>query len=234
MRLSLAVQLALLALLLGSEAEPSPATVPPPIADTAVLGGEFAALRRVLWLPGNPIGSVLLAAQSAPLAHLLLLRTPVSAAAAAAEMRSFAKDELRRHDGSDESLPILMAIQGIVFDVTSGANFYSKQGPYNQLVGRDASRAVGLMSLEQDDLDAEDDLSELDDAAQFVEDLNLVFYETYVRKYPVLGLLDGSRAIPAGKSGAEWWAEVEAKQREAGGPAALQADSQATKQKGDL
>ena len=102
MRLSLAVQLALLALLLGSE--PSPATVPPPIADTAVLGGEFAALRRVLWLPGNPIGSVLLAAQSAPLAHLLLLRTPVSAAAAAAEMRSFAKDELRRHDGSDESL----------------------------------------------------------------------------------------------------------------------------------
>ena len=61
MRLSLAVQLALLALLLGSE--PSPATVPPPIADTAVLGGEFAALRRVLWLPGNPIGSVLLKAE---------------------------------------------------------------------------------------------------------------------------------------------------------------------------
>ena len=76
------------------------------------------------------------------------------------------------------------------------------------------------MSLEQADLDAEDDISTLD--AQAIEDLNTVFYETYVRKYPIVGLLVNSRAIPPQKQGSEWWAEVKAKQREAGGPSTLQ------------
>lgn len=151
---------------------------------------------------------------------LLALCAAAPVAATADEMESFVKTDLRRYDGSDDSLPIMMAIQGIVFDVSSGANFYSKAGPYNQLVGKDASLAVGLMSLEQADLDAEDDISELD--AQGIEDLNTVFYETYVRKYPILGLATDSRAIPSGKIGGEWLAEVQAKQREAGGPASLE------------
>ena len=151
---------------------------------------------------------------------LLALCATVPLAATADEMESFVKTDLRRYDGSDESRPIMMAIQGIVFDVSSGANFYSKAGPYNQLVGKDASLAVGLMSLEQADLDAEDDISELD--AQGLEDLNTVFYETYVRKYPILGLATDSRAIPPGKIGGEWLTEVRAKQREAGGPASLE------------
>ena len=65
------------------------------------------------------------------------------------------------------------------------------------------------------DLDEEDDISEF--TAENLEDLELVFHETYVRKYPVVGLVTDSRAIPAGKGGVEWWAEVEAKQRENGG-----------------
>lgn len=65
------------------------------------------------------------------------------------------------------------------------------------------------------DLEDEDDTSEFD--SENLEDLDLVFYETYVRKYPVIGLVTDSRAIPAGKDGATWWAEVEAKQREGGG-----------------
>ena len=76
------------------------------------------------------------------------------------------------------------------------------------------------MSLEQADLEAEDDISTLD--AQGIEDLNTVFYDTYVRKYPILGLVTDSQAIPPGKVGADWWAEVISKQHEAGGPAALQ------------
>jgi hypothetical protein len=199
--------------------------------DTAPRGNRpsiAALLGRTHWqvLPGRAASTIVQCLASPvrlPLLLLLLLLLVCAAmplATAAGQMESFVKADLRRHDGSDDSLPIMMAIQGIVFDVSSGANFYSKAGPYNQLVGKDASLAVGLMSLEQADLDAEDDISQLD--AQGIEDLNSVFYETYVRKYPVLGLATDSRAIPPGKGGDDWLAEVRATQSEAGGPASLQ------------
>ena len=151
---------------------------------------------------------------------LAVLCTCVSWADAADDVQSFVKADLRRYDGSDDTLPILMAIRGVVFDVSTGANFYSRAAPYNQLAGRDCSLAVGLMSLEQADLDAEDDISSLDEHG--MDDLNTVFYETYVRKYPIIGLATDSRAIPAGKEGADWLAEVKAKQQEAGGPSTPQ------------
>lgn len=79
---------------------------------------------------------------------LTLLLLPALSAAAAEAMRSFVKADLRAYDGSDPDAPIMIAIQGIVFDVSSGPHFYSKTGPYNQLVGKEATKAVGLMSLE--------------------------------------------------------------------------------------
>lgn len=172
-------------------------------------------------------GSILLASHSMSLVRIALvsLYAPLSSAAQN-EATQFVKADLRRYDGSDESLAIMIAIQGIAFDVSSGSNFYSKEGPYNQLVGKDSSLAVGLMSLEQADLDAEDDISSLE--TQGIEDLNTVFYETYVRKYPIVGLVTDSRAIPPGKDGVEWLAEVKVKQDEMGGPAALH------QSKGDL
>ena len=185
-------------------------------------GGGAALDRHSQQLREHAASSVASVVRPASLLRVLLavLCTCVSLAAAIDDVRSFVKADLRRFDGSDDTLPILMAIQGIVFDVSSGANFYSKAAPYNQLAGRDCSLAVGLMSLEQADLDAEDDISSLD--AHGMADLDTVFYETYVRKYPVVGLATDSRAIPAGKEGGDWLAEVAAKQREAGGPATPQ------------
>ncbi|PWN35998.1 cytochrome b5, partial [Meira miltonrushii] len=67
------------------------------------------------------------------------------------------------HDGSDlygkkknvssssqssEQGRILLAIQGKVFDVTKGANFYGPGGPYGNFAGRDASRGMAKQSFD--------------------------------------------------------------------------------------
>lgn len=45
--------------------------------------------------------------------------------------------------------PIYIAVKGRVFDVSSGAEFYGPAtGGYNVLAGQDASRALGIMSLQ--------------------------------------------------------------------------------------
>ncbi|KAK7904541.1 hypothetical protein WMY93_017148 [Mugilogobius chulae] len=67
-------------------------------------------------------------------------------------VRLFTAEELRKYDGSEEDLPIYMAVKGVVFDVTKGKEFYGKDASYNALVGKDSTRAVAKMSLDPDDL----------------------------------------------------------------------------------
>lgn len=50
------------------------------------------------------------------------------------------EEELRRHDGSDPALPIYLAVDGDVFDVTAGGP-YQKGGSYSFFTGRDGARA---------------------------------------------------------------------------------------------
>ncbi|XP_062296146.1 neudesin [Scomber scombrus] len=98
-------------------------------------------------------------------------------------VRLFTEEELKRYDGSEEELPIYMAVKGVVFDVTKGKEFYGKDAPYNALVGKDSTRAVAKMSLDPEDLISdttgltEDQLESLDD----------VFEGTYKTKYPIVG-----------------------------------------------
>ncbi|KAJ9149843.1 Cytochrome b5 [Pleurostoma richardsiae] len=49
--------------------------------------------------------------------------------------------ELATFDGTDESKPIYLAINGSIFDVTPGARMYGPGGSYHWLAGVDASRA---------------------------------------------------------------------------------------------
>lgn len=49
--------------------------------------------------------------------------------------------ELRAFDGSDPEKPLYVAIQGRIFDVSSGRNFYGPGGHYGHFAGRDATRA---------------------------------------------------------------------------------------------
>ncbi|ORZ17281.1 cytochrome b5-like heme/steroid binding domain-containing protein [Absidia repens] len=59
--------------------------------------------------------------------------------------------ELAKHDGSDPSLPIYVAIKGDVFDVSKKADSYGKGNGYNCFAGKDASRALGMSSLKLED-----------------------------------------------------------------------------------
>eukprot|EP00244_Chara_vulgaris_P002603 TRINITY_DN14647_c2_g1_i1.p1 TRINITY_DN14647_c2_g1~~TRINITY_DN14647_c2_g1_i1.p1 ORF type:complete len:184 (-),score=43.54 TRINITY_DN14647_c2_g1_i1:221-772(-) len=65
---------------------------------------------------------------------------------------SVTEEELEEYDGSDPSKPILLACKGVIYDVTSGRDFYGPGGPYDSFAGRDASRALAKMSSEPEDL----------------------------------------------------------------------------------
>lgn len=61
-------------------------------------------------------------------------------------------EELRAYDGSDPKKPLLMAIKGNIYDVSRSRMFYGPGGPYALFAGRDASRALALMSFDHNDL----------------------------------------------------------------------------------
>jgi hypothetical protein len=42
--------------------------------------------------------------------------------------RDFTPEQLAQHDGSNPSLPMLISIRGVVFDVSSGKQFYGPNG----------------------------------------------------------------------------------------------------------
>ncbi|KAG6812080.1 hypothetical protein H0H92_004444 [Tricholoma furcatifolium] len=62
---------------------------------------------------------------------------------------------------------ILLAISGIVFDVTAGRNFYGPNGMYGNFAGRDASRGMAKQSFDLEMLtDVDKPLDKLEDLKQ--------------------------------------------------------------------
>ncbi|ORX35024.1 cytochrome b5-like heme/steroid binding domain-containing protein [Kockovaella imperatae] len=57
------------------------------------------------------------------------------------KLRQFTPERLARHDGSNPNLPLYLAIDGQVFDVSSNRRVYGPGGSYNFMTGKDASRA---------------------------------------------------------------------------------------------
>jgi len=68
--------------------------------------------------------------------------------------------ELSTYDGSDPAKPIYLAMNGLVYDVTTGRKFYEPGGSYHWLAGKDSST-----------------------------DLNLIGGDIIKKKYPVIGKL---------------------------------------------
>ncbi|XP_045154130.1 neudesin [Echinops telfairi] len=81
-----------------------------------------------------------------------------------------------------EDQPIYMAVKGVVFDVTSGKEFYGRGAPYNALTGKDSTRGVAKMSLDPADLTH--DTAGL--TAKELESLDDMF-TVYKTKYPIIG-----------------------------------------------
>jgi predicted heme/steroid binding protein len=57
----------------------------------------------------------------------------------------FTVAELVKYDGSNSSLPIYLALDGNVYDVTPGKKFYAVGGAYHSLAGRDSSTMLHLV-----------------------------------------------------------------------------------------
>lgn len=82
---------------------------------------------------------------------------------------------LSAYDGSDPSKPIYVAIKGRVFDVTPKKEMYGKGQGYNVFAGRDASKGLGMSSL--DPKDAVPDYSGLNEAQMKTLDQWESFFE---------------------------------------------------------
>lgn len=103
--------------------------------------------------------------------------------------RDFTRSELAKFNGVDnEEKRILIAIRGKVFDVSNrGRDFYGPGGPYEDLAGRDASRALATFSLNKDLFkDEVDDLSDLD---SFQKESLDSWEQQFTEKYDVVGQL---------------------------------------------
>nr|ACO10227.1 Membrane-associated progesterone receptor component 1 [Caligus rogercresseyi]ACO10842.1 Membrane-associated progesterone receptor component 1 [Caligus rogercresseyi]ACO11080.1 Membrane-associated progesterone receptor component 1 [Caligus rogercresseyi] len=74
--------------------------------------------------------------------------------------QDFTVEQLKKYDGNGEDGRILIAVNRRVYDVTSGSNFYGKDGPYGNLAGHDASRALAKFQVDNVSNDF-DDLSDL-------------------------------------------------------------------------
>ncbi|XP_048344712.1 neudesin isoform X2 [Sphaerodactylus townsendi] len=98
-------------------------------------------------------------------------------------VRLFTELELARYDGQEEGQPIYIAVKGVVFDVTSGKEFYGKGAPYNVLVGKDSTRGIAKMSL--DPVDLTHDTMGL--TTEELQSLDETFNNVYKAKYPIVG-----------------------------------------------
>ncbi|EDO47007.1 predicted protein, partial [Nematostella vectensis] len=100
--------------------------------------------------------------------------------------RDFTLDELKEYDGL-KSPYVLMAVNGKVFDVTRGKDFYGPGGPYSNFAGHDASRGLATFSLGPEAIkDEYDDLSDLNGMQQ---DSLREWEQQFDEKYDLVGRL---------------------------------------------
>jgi membrane-associated progesterone receptor component len=110
--------------------------------------------------------------------------------------RNFTAKQLSYFDGgkdekTGEDKPVYLSVNGTVFDVSDGKNFYGPDGPYEKFSGRECGVALAKMSFDEeclDDLVGCKDLNfgEKDELEGWIEKF------TYYRNYPIKGrLIDG-------------------------------------------
>ncbi|XP_077559032.1 membrane-associated progesterone receptor component 1-like [Haemaphysalis longicornis] len=93
--------------------------------------------------------------------------------------RDMTPEEIRKYDGTGEDGRVLVAVNGKVFDVTRGRNFYGPGGPYHAFAGHDASRGLATFSVERPK-DGYDDLSDLNPMEmESVREWEMQFTEKY-------------------------------------------------------
>ncbi|KAI9594142.1 progesterone binding protein [Syncephalis fuscata] len=89
--------------------------------------------------------------------------------------------ELAKHDGSDPSLPTLVAIKGIVFDVSSSEH-YKPGSNYNKHLP-----AKTPLALAKSSLNPEDCISNIDDLSESESNTLHQWLDRFTAKYNIVG-----------------------------------------------
>jgi len=107
--------------------------------------------------------------------------------------RNFTSKQLAYFDGTKdektgEDKPVYLSVNGTVFDVSDGRNFYGPEGPYEKFAGKECGVALAKMSFEEKylgDLKACETLNfgEKNELDGWIEKF------TYYRNYPIKGKL---------------------------------------------
>lgn len=115
--------------------------------------------------------------------------------------RNFTVAQLKYFDGTkDEKTgdlkPVYLSINGTVFDVTRGRDFYGPDGPYAMFAGRECGAALAKMSFDEKYLDDIDACAKLN----FGEKAELDGWTEkfqYYRCYPIKGRLVPNHRLPS-------------------------------------
>lgn len=100
--------------------------------------------------------------------------------------RNFTVKELRKYNGTRKDGRILLAVNFNVYDVSGSKHFYGINGTYPQYAGCDISRNLINFSVEQNNLEDFDDLSDLTESqCCTLEEWD----QQYSEKYPLVGRL---------------------------------------------
>lgn len=106
-------------------------------------------------------------------------------------------DELSKYNGMDPYRPILFAVRGKVYDVTTANGFYGFGGGYHVFAGREIARALGKMAINA--AECNDDLSDFTDK----QHSTLQEWETkFEEKYTVVGQVRAGRTCSVSGAGA--------------------------------
>lgn len=105
--------------------------------------------------------------------------------------RNFTKQQLRYFDGNKdektgEDKPVYLSVNGIVFDVSDGRNFYGPGGPYEKFAGRECGVALAKMSFDESGLDDLEGIGSLKYAEKMELENWIEKFRDY-RCYPVKG-----------------------------------------------
>ncbi|CEF65344.1 Cytochrome b5-like heme/steroid binding domain-containing protein [Strongyloides ratti] len=93
-------------------------------------------------------------------------------------------EELKKYNGKDDE-HICFAILGKILDVSRAPNFYGPGGPYGNLCGRDATRALGTM----DPRNVKDDYDDISDLTETEKETAKDWLDKLSMKYPTVGRL---------------------------------------------
>jgi len=107
--------------------------------------------------------------------------------------RNFTVEQLKYFDGnkdekSGEDKPVYLSVNGQVFDVSDGRDFYGPEGPYCTFAGHECGVALAKMSFDSELLDDLEGCKDLP-ASEKTELEGWIEKFTYYRPYPIKGRL---------------------------------------------